>query len=779
MPFRVATLALLSVFTLAGPAEAVEPLVRSVNLRGLQIEGTTTLVIDGDHLTGARLLLPFAAKSELKPDSTDKQATFDLTLAADVTPGYHNLRVVTDGGVSLPLLIGVDRLPQKAAAAMIEQLPVALHGTVGGSSVVETKFAGKAGQALIVEVEAQRLEGKLRPVLHLYNAKRRQLAWSWPTPALQGDTRLEATLPEDGEYTIALHDLEYSTPGPGHYRLKVGQFAYVDQVFPPVIAKGQAAKVEAPVANALGSPLLLDVAAQASAGAFPLLLPAGQSWTGPRPFVEISAHAEVIEQVPAPEGGQALPAELVGVSGRLSTPLEEDRYRVTVLPNTKVRLEVFAERYGSPIDAAIVVRNEKGELLARGEDSPGTIDPVLDYTVPAQINTIIVGVVDALGTGSPRGIYRLVVTPQAAVRNEFRLTTPVQRIALANAGRTVVPVFVERDGYDGPIEIAAVGLPSGVKLEGTTIPPDRDGALVSIVREGAGEAALAQLRSKASDGRELPVVHQNIQPGQIRPAQANRIQPWLDQELAVAITTANSVDLQIDWKDLPFDAGLIPGRKLALPIKLVRPADPMQVVRLTLVSSQAPQFVNGQVDQARLLRAEAAVELAVTAAEGQISVLVPADLPQAAYQATVQAELLTADKQSVVARAFAPIRDLPSRHQLVMQLTTPPKVEVPLDAKTGAMVKFDGKIERREGLTGDVQIAITGLPPGVAGNPVAIKADAVDFSFVVVVPVNFAPGEIKGLKLTASAADQMSNNVRVNSRAFPVSIVVQPAPAQP
>jgi hypothetical protein len=95
------------------------------------------------------------------------------------------------------------------------------------------------------------------------------------------------------------------------------------------------------------------------------------------------------------------------------------------------------------------------------------------------------------------------------------------------------------------------------------------------------------------------------------------------------------------------------------------------------------------------------------------------------------------------------------------------------------MVKFDGKIERREGLTGDVQIAITGLPPGVAGNPVAIKADAVDFSFVVVVPVNFAPGEIKGLKLTASAADQMSNNVRVNSRAFPVSIVVQPAPAQP
>src|SRR5215207_844346 len=111
MPFRVATLALLSVFTLIGAAAAAEPLVRSLNLRGLQIEGTTALVIDGDHLAGAKLLLPFAAKSELKPDSTDKRATFDVTPAADVTPGYHNLRVVTDGGVSLPLLIGVDWLP--------------------------------------------------------------------------------------------------------------------------------------------------------------------------------------------------------------------------------------------------------------------------------------------------------------------------------------------------------------------------------------------------------------------------------------------------------------------------------------------------------------------------------------------------------------------------------------------------------------------------------------------------------------------------------------------
>src|SRR5205085_2785505 len=125
----------------------------------------------------------------------------------------------------------------------------------------------------------------------------------------------------------------------------------------------------------------------------------------------------------------------------------------------KLKFEVFAERYGSSIDAAIVVRNEKGDQLARGEDSPGSVDPVLEYTVPAQTTALVVGVTDALGRGSPREIYRLVVTPPTATKNEFRLTSPVQRVSLANAGRFLVPVYVEREGFEGQIEISPQSLP--------------------------------------------------------------------------------------------------------------------------------------------------------------------------------------------------------------------------------------------------------------------------------------------------------------------------------
>src|SRR5262245_17260332 len=170
MAKRASDLVLLVVmFGPIAPATAAEPNIRNVNVRGLQVGGTTTLSVDGDDLGPApKLMLPFPAKQSLKPGSTDKQATFEVTVDDTAPPGYHHLRVVTDGGVSLPIVIAVDRLPQRPITTGPEQSPIALHGAVSGSAIIETSFAGKAGQKVIVEVEAHRLGSKLRPVIHVY-----------------------------------------------------------------------------------------------------------------------------------------------------------------------------------------------------------------------------------------------------------------------------------------------------------------------------------------------------------------------------------------------------------------------------------------------------------------------------------------------------------------------------------------------------------------------------------------------------------------------------------
>lgn len=762
------SLALL-VFAACGtpaPLGATEPAIRNLSVRGLQVGGTTTLVVDGEALgTAPRLMLPFPAKQTLKPGTTATRATFDVTLGGDVPPGYYHLRTVTPGGVSLPIAIGVDRLPQRPLGAAVEPLPVALHGAVSGSTTAEAKFAGKAGQKVLVEVESVRLGSKLRPVVHLTSPKRLQVAWSWPTPTLSGDTRLEATLPEDGPYTVSVHDAEYAGASPGFFRLKIGQWSFVDQVFPPVVGKGkQSVELLGP------SPApRIALSITGDTAVLPLAWPKEGNWSGPRPFVVVGSHAEVLGQ---PPGGkpQELPAGPVGVSGRLVKPFEEHRYRISVKPGSKLRLEVFAERYGSPLDASLVVRNEAGAVLAQAEDGPGTLDPALDYNVPDKVTALVVGVVDAQGRAGPRGVYRLTVEPKesAAGKGDFRLLTPTERVGLSVGGRSVVPVWIERRGYHGSVNLSAAGLPAGVNLENATIPAGADGTLVTVQRgEPAGEAAVSTWRGRGDNGLEQTV--------SVKGHPLKQIQPWLATELAVAPTTDKAADFQIDWRGLAADAGIVPARKLVLPVKVTRPATTFPV-RLTLLTSQLPPFVNGQPDLNRTLRLEKPVELAAKVADGDPTVLVPPELPSPVYDVTVRAELLAADRRTVLATAFAPVRRLAVRLPLVVQLDGPARVEAKVNPKDAITIEIKGKIERREGLTGDVAVTLTGLPPGVQAGAVTVKAGVTAFAVKVVLPPNLAAGEFKGLKLAGTAAlDPKQPNVRVRSREVELTLVVRPA----
>lgn len=765
---------LLLALTAPVALSAAEPAITNLDLRGFTVDSTTTITLDGSELGLApRLLLPFPAQQQLKPANTPQRAVFDVTLASDIVPGYYNLRVVTEGGVSLPAIIGVDRLPQRTLTPALSQaereslataaLPVALHGNVGGSQVVETTIQGTAGQKLMVEVEAQRLGSGLRPVVHLYDARRTQIAWAWTTPALAGDTRLEATLPEAGAYTIALHDAEYGTPGPGFFRMKIGQWSYIDQIYPAAVAVNQSLAVEL-----LGlSPVpKVDVPATAKLGVLPLAWPGGALWSGPRPWVNVSNRPELVEQ-PAAAAPQALPAGSVGVSGRLLAPFEEDRYQVAAMPGSKLRLEVFAERSGSPVDAAIVIRNEAGAVLARGEDGPETLDPALEYAVPANVNAVTFGIADTQGRGGPRGNYYLSIQSADAPRPGFQLSTATQRISLPVGGRAVVPVVAQRQGYSGPIELSIDALPAGLRIENGSIPADTDGTLVTIVRdEEPFEPAVTGWRGTASGLEERPLVAKG------HPLES--LQPWLATEIALAPATSTLTDFDIAWNNLAADAGLVPAGKLALPIRVVRPATDSPV-RLTLLTSQLAPLVNGQPDPNRTIRAEQpAVELAFNQVEGALNLLIPADLPSPLYDVSVKAELLTANKQAVLAMAFTPVRRLNVKMPVLVRLTTP-RIEVVPDAKTGATIVATGKIERREGLTGDVVLNLAGLPAGAKADAVTVKADAADFLLNIMLPAGLPAGELKGLKLSATGTpDAKQPNVKVTSRAVDLTLVVQP-----
>ncbi len=550
---------------------------------------------------------------------------------------------------------------------------------------------------------------------------------------------------------------------PGFFRLKLGQWSCIDQVFPPAVARGRAQAVEL-----LGpaAPFRVDVPGAKATGALALPWPGPGTWSGARPFVEVSPHAEVVEQL-ARANAQDLPPGPVGVSGQLVAPYEEDRYRIPVTAGSKVRLEVFAERLGSPLDVALVVRNEAGAEVARVEDSPGTVDPLLEYTVPDKVTSLIVGVVDAQGRGGPRGTYRLVVEPQAAPgAADFRLVTTAPAVALPAGGRGIIPVLVERYGDTGSIEIAATSLPSGLKLENATIPEGADGALVTLQRgDTAVGAALTTWHGRAVSGEERTV--------RLKGHPLEHLQPWLATEIALAMTAAKAADFQIDWRGLPADVGLVPTKKLALPVKITRPDD-NTIVKLTLLTSQRTPLVNNQPDPNQALRAENVVELPAKTNEGELTLLVPVQLSGPVYDVTVQAELLTPDKKTVKALAHAPVRRLAVRLPVIVRLDGPARVEATLDPKTGATLKLPGKIERLEGFSGDVALTLTGLPAGARADAVTVKGDTTAFTLNIVLPPTQPAAEIRGLKLAGTiAADPKQPNVRVKSRDVELTLVVK------
>src|SRR5262249_31081625 len=157
---------------------------------------------------------------------------------------------------------------------------------------------------------------------------------------------------------------------PGQFRLKIGQWAFADHVFPPVVGKGHGS------VELLGAtPIKVDLPAKRS-DFVPLTWPKAGLWSGPRPFVTVSDREEIVAKGDGKV--QDLPEGAVGVSGRIRDEFAEDRYRIAVKPGTRVRLEAFAERLGSPLHVALVVRDDKGTQLARADESPTTLDPVLD-----------------------------------------------------------------------------------------------------------------------------------------------------------------------------------------------------------------------------------------------------------------------------------------------------------------------------------------------------------------------------------------------------------------
>ncbi len=96
------------------------------------------------------------------------------------------------------------------------------------------------------------------------------------------------------------------------------------------------------------------------------------------------------------------------VEGTVKAEKDPDVFRFEGKKGERLRVEVQAARFGSPLDALVQVFDADRRLVAAGDDSDGSPDPVLTVTLPRD-GTYFVTLIDAHDLGGPQFGYRLVV----------------------------------------------------------------------------------------------------------------------------------------------------------------------------------------------------------------------------------------------------------------------------------------------------------------------------------------------------------------------------------
>ncbi len=157
--------------------------------------------------------------------------------AKDKAPGVYPLSVRQGDLLSNTVPFAVDTLPEclekepndAAGAAQPVTLPVIVNGRIDRPGDWDVfRFAGRAGQQIVAEVDARRLDSPVDSVLELTDAAGKRLAFNDDhedkADALNthhADSLINFTLPADGTYCVRLGDAQHQGGPEYAYRLRI------------------------------------------------------------------------------------------------------------------------------------------------------------------------------------------------------------------------------------------------------------------------------------------------------------------------------------------------------------------------------------------------------------------------------------------------------------------------------------------------------------------------------------------------------------------------------
>jgi hypothetical protein len=503
-------------------AQLPNPVLNTVYPPGGQAGTSVTATLDGTALEGLRDIHTTVPQLTAKKLDANR---FQLDIPAGIPAGVYDLRAVGTNGMSSPrsFVVGnraevLEAEPNDAPGTAQE---VALDAVVNGriekpGDIDCFKFKAKAGQRVVLDCSAERIDSKLRAVIELYDADGKRLAASRGHAGI--DPLIDFLVSADGTYAVKVFDLSYLGSSAHFYRLDIDTKPRVEFAVPCAVERGKATKVKLYGRNlsprSAKSGLELDsVGVEVTppeAGRrelIPLRLRPAQITLDAFAYHYPGSNAPVlmaVTDVPVitasadhhdPDRAQELmvPCE---ACGQLTDGDERHWYAVRARRGEVLWLEAFGTRAGSPVDLDVRVldANGKDELL-KLDGTPDNLggarfptahpDPAGRWVAPAdgrymiQVRNLTGGL-----SRDPRRVYRLSVRREEP---DFHLAVVPRQadqpsgLNLMLGGREVVDVLAFRSrGLSAPIRVTAENLPPGVECPDIWIGPGQDRSVLVL-----------------------------------------------------------------------------------------------------------------------------------------------------------------------------------------------------------------------------------------------------------------------------------------------------------
>ncbi len=386
-----------------------------------------------------------------------KRANWSFPIDDAEAAGPFALRVITDGGVSAPLMAMLENLPElKVADGRITGERGWFSGSVKNAAGERFQVRLKRGQPMVLEVLAGRLGSKLDPVVRILDGRGKELKFLQDTPGAGVDCGLRINAPADGDYAIEIRDAQYGSGNDLKFHLRYGT-APGSLTVPWVVGMETWTDEQQTLAG-FQEQLRQELANKP----LTIAVPGNPDIRHGLHDIRLVAHAGYLV-AGFHSASDALPLErtlndFVSVNSFLTKPDEVHRYTLIIDYPGLRRFTAMSRRLGGERDPVMRLRSGDGKPLKDSHLFQNEAVLIHDFKEPGSYR---LEVWDAAGQHGDFGGYHIRIERDPA---NFELNTETDSLRIPAGGEGELNVTIERDGYDGPVKFELAHGPEGVEL---------------------------------------------------------------------------------------------------------------------------------------------------------------------------------------------------------------------------------------------------------------------------------------------------------------------------